>query len=210
MRRRRRRRIEQYKNLNQLCSDFFLFARRIKKKNWSQLFLLFLFTRLVLFLIIFLRLFYSRQTYTGGLSYIAPPRLLFIERSNLSNKKRKRLWQTLGQICFPYSTISSPLSMFVFWNRQSKHVSQPCPFVCVCVPYTHTHTQSCCCSNSIGPWLLPGAERDRVIASRLRKSPASIAQLRPFFLPVGVCVCVWEPPTSLVVVVVVIVSVHIE
>lgn len=70
VRRRRRRRIEQYKNLNRLCSDFFLFARRIKKKELIPTFPSFLIHSVgSFFLNIFLRLFYSRQTYTGGLSY---------------------------------------------------------------------------------------------------------------------------------------------
>jgi hypothetical protein len=70
--------------------------------------------------------------------------------------------------------------------------------LCVCVCLIHTHTQSC--SNSIGPWLLPGAERDRVIASRLRKSPATARSGYVLFFPfpsMCVCVCVGTAHLSL-------------
>lgn len=141
MRRKRRRRIEQYKNLNRLCSHFFFFfARRIKKELIPTFPSFLIFTRLALF-IIFLRLFYSRQTYIPGVYSSSSSSLYNAPISQI--RKKETLADAWANIS-PFSTISSVcaglgcalLSMFVFWNRQSKHVSHV-P-LCVCLIHTHT------------------------------------------------------------------------
>ncbi len=107
VRRKRRRRIEQYKNLNRLCSHFFFFfARRIKNKELIPTFPSFLiFSWLALF-IIFLRLFYSRQTYTGGLSYSSSSSSLLYNAPISQIRKKETLADAWANIS-PFSTISS-------------------------------------------------------------------------------------------------------